>query len=57
MKSPLKIYFLIFIFLIFSTYNTKHNKRNLSLFFPIKEILIKNSIATNLLELKSDLNF
>ena len=57
MKSHLKIYFLIFIFLIFSTYNTKHNKRNLSLFFPIKEILIKNSIATNLLELKSDLNF
>jgi len=57
MKSSLKIYFLIFIFFIFSTYNSKHNKENVSILFPVKEILIKNNIATNLLELKSDLNF
>jgi len=57
MKSSLKIYFLIFIFLIFSTYSFKHdNKNSLSIFFPIKEIFIKNTIATNLSKLKSDLN-
>ena len=57
MKSSFKIYFLIFIFLIFSTYNLKHdNKNSISIFFPIKEIFIKNVIATNLLKLKSDLN-
>jgi cell division septal protein FtsQ len=59
MKSSLKIYFLIFIFFIFSTYNSQHNKENLSIIFPIKEILIEseNKVATNLTELKSDLSF
>ena len=57
MKSSLKIYFLIFIFFIFSTYNTKSKKENYSLFFPIKNIVIENNVATNLSELKSDLNF
>ena len=59
MKSSLKIYFLIFIFFIFSTYNSQHNKENLSIIFPIKEILIENEnkVATNLTELKSDLSF
>jgi len=57
MKSSLKIYFLIFIFFIFSTYNTKYNKENVSIFFPIKEILIENNIVVNLSELKSDLRF
>ena len=57
MKSPLKIYFLIFIFFIFSTYNWKYDKENISIFFPIQEILIENNAATNLSELKYDLNF
>jgi cell division septal protein FtsQ len=57
MKSSLKIYFLIFIFFIFSTYNSKHNKESLSIFFPIKEILIENNIATNLYKLNRDLKF
>jgi cell division protein FtsQ len=57
MKRPLKLYFLIFIFFILSTYNIKDNKESFSIFFPIKEILITNNIATNLFELKSDLNF
>ena len=57
MKSSFKIYFLVFIFLIFSTYNRGYNKKNYSIFFSIKEILIENEIATNLLELKSDMNF
>ena len=57
MKRPLKLYFLIFIFFILSTYNIKDNKESFSIFFPIKEILITNNIATNLFELKSDFNF
>tara|TARA_B110000971_G_C19997212_1_gene494961 strand:+ start:1194 stop:1862 length:669 start_codon:yes stop_codon:yes gene_type:complete len=56
MKNPLKIYFLIFIFFIFSTYNSKYNKESFSIFFPIKEIYVENNVATNLSELKSDLN-
>tara|TARA_B110000444_G_scaffold227385_1_gene232510 strand:- start:1250 stop:1915 length:666 start_codon:yes stop_codon:yes gene_type:complete len=56
MKNSLKIYFLIFIFFIFSTYNS-NNKESLSILFPIKEILIENNVGTNLIKLKSDLNF
>ena len=57
MKSSTKIYFLIFIFFLFSTYNTKYNEESFSIFFPIKKILIENNIATNLPKLKTDLNF
>ena len=57
MKSSLKIYFLVFVFFIFSTYNSKSNKESLSIFFPIKEILIENNIATNLYKLNRDLKF
>ena len=57
MKKPLKTYFLIFIFFIFSTYNAKYDKVSISVIFPIKEIFIKNTVAIDLLELKSDLNF
>ncbi|MDA9091830.1 FtsQ-type POTRA domain-containing protein [Pelagibacteraceae bacterium] len=57
MKSSLKIYFLIFIFFIFSSYNNKYNEQNSSLFFPIKEVLIENNVATDLLKLKTDLAF
>ena len=59
MKSSLKIYFLIFIFLIFSTYNTKYSKESVSILFPIKNISIENenNLAPNLMELRSDLSF
>ena len=57
MRTSLKIYFLIFIFFIFTTYNTKYEKESFSIIFPIKEILIQNNIVTNPLELKSDLSF
>ena len=57
MKKSLKIYFLIFIFFIFSTYNIKESRESVSIFFPIKKILIENAVVTNLLELKSDLSF
>ena len=42
---------------MFSTYNANHNKESVSIIFPIKEILIENNVAINLLEFKSDLNF
>ena len=57
MKSSLKLYFLIFILFVFSTYNPKSNKETFSFFFPIKEVFIENNVAINLYELKSDLNF
>jgi len=57
MKSSLKIYFLIFIFFIFSTYNAKHNKESVSILFPVKEIIIENNLVINLLKLKSDFSF
>jgi len=57
MKSSLKIYFYIFIFFIFSTYNSKYDKESISILFPIKEILIENNVVTNFSELKYDLSF
>ena len=57
MKSSLKLYFLIFILFFLSTYNPNSNKVSPSIFFPIKEILVENSMAINLDNLKFDLNF
>jgi cell division protein FtsQ len=57
MKSTLKIYFLIFIFFIFSTYVSKYNKVSSSIFFPIKNILIENNIAIQLSKLNVELKY
>ena len=57
MKSPFKFYFLIFFFIIFSTYNTNNIKINFNIFFPIKKIVIENNIVMNIFEYKSDLKF
>ncbi len=57
MKSSLKIYFLLFIFLIFSSYNNNPSKDNFTTFFPIKKILIEDNQAINSSKLKTDLNF
>ena len=56
MKNSLKLFFLIFIFLIFSTYSIKDNTKKFSTFFPIKKILIENNLATSSYKLKSDLD-
>jgi cell division protein FtsQ len=56
MKNSSKLYFLIFIFFIFSTYSSNSNRESLSVFFPIKKILIENNVAINLPKLKSELN-
>ena len=57
MKSKLKLYFLIFIFFIFSTYSIQPDKKNISIFFPVKKIIIENNLAVNSLKLRSDLSF
>ena len=57
MRSSLKIYFLIFTFFIFTTYNVKYNKESASILFPVKEIIVENNLAINLLDFKSDLSF
>ena len=57
MRSSLKIYFLIFIFFLFSTYNVKYNSKTSSFLFPIEKIIIQDSIATNPVKLELDLKY
>jgi len=57
MKSTSKIYFFIFIFFIFTTYNINFKNERVSIIFPIKKILIENNLAIDALDLKSDLSF
>jgi|TARA_B110000444_G_scaffold245684_1_gene266430 cell division septal protein FtsQ len=57
MRNSYKIFFLVFIFLIFSTYNTKYNRKVSSIVFPVKQILIENNLATDPQKLKYDFNF
>ena len=52
-----KFFLLIFFFIIFTTYNVNDRKKNFSFFFPIKKIIIDNSIASDLLKLKIELEF
>ena len=52
-----KLYLLIFFFFIFTTYNSKEQKKSFSIIFPIKEIIIENTLAVNLIKLKSELDF
>jgi len=52
-----KLYLLIFFFFIFNTYNYKKQKKSFSIIFPIKEIIIENTLAVNLIKLKSELDF
>ncbi|MDC0426585.1 FtsQ-type POTRA domain-containing protein [Pelagibacteraceae bacterium] len=57
MKSSIKIYFLIFIFFIFSTYNFKLDNSTFSILFPIKKILIENNKVIESSKLKLNLSF
>tara|TARA_B110000967_G_scaffold209816_1_gene267843 strand:- start:4244 stop:4912 length:669 start_codon:yes stop_codon:yes gene_type:complete len=52
-----KFFLLIFFFIIFTTYNVNDRKKNFSFFLPIKKIIIENSIASDLLKLKIELEF
>ena len=52
-----KLLLLIILFFILTSYNFNEQKKNVSLFFPIKEIIIENTTAVDLTKLKSDLDF
>ena len=52
-----KFFLLIFFFIIFSTYNFNEKKQNLSIIFPIQEIIIEGTYAVDVIKLKSELEF
>ena len=52
-----KFFLLIFFFIILTTYNSNEQKKNFSIFFPIKEIAIENTFFFDLTKLKSELEF
>ena len=52
-----KFLILIFFFIILTTYNFDEQKQKTSIIFPIKEIIIENAFAVDLIELNSELEF
>ena len=52
-----KLYSLIFLFFILTTYSFNEQKKSVSIIFPIKEIIIENTLAVDLIKLKSDVDF
>jgi len=52
-----KSFLLIIFFVVFTTYNFNKKKKNLSIIFPIKEIIIENTLAVDLIKLKAEINF
>ena len=57
MRTSLKIYFLIFIFFIFSTYNSKYSEKSFSFFFPIKEIQVEGHLVIKKKKLIGELDY
>ena len=52
-----KFFLLIFFFIILTTFNFNDKKKNFSIIFPIKKIVIENSVALDLIKLKAELEF
>tara|TARA_B110000259_G_scaffold72043_1_gene84732 strand:- start:5988 stop:6656 length:669 start_codon:yes stop_codon:yes gene_type:complete len=52
-----KTFLLIIFFVVFTTYNFNEKKKNLSIIFPIKEIIIENTLAVDLIKLKAEIKF
>ena len=50
-------FLLIFFFIIFTSYNLNEQKKNFSVIFPIKKIIIEETFAVNLTKLKNELEF
>ena len=42
-----KFFLVIFLFIIFSTYNSNEQKKNFSIIFPIKKIIIEDTLAVD----------
>ena len=52
-----KFFLLLFFFLIFTTYDFNEKKKNFSIIFPIKKIIINNTLAVDSKKLKAELEF
>ena len=52
-----KFFLVIFLFIIFSTYNSNEQKKNFSIIFPIKKIIIEDTLAVDRIRLKYELDF
>tara|TARA_B110000971_G_scaffold218808_1_gene258400 strand:+ start:991 stop:1659 length:669 start_codon:yes stop_codon:yes gene_type:complete len=52
-----KFFLLLFFFLIFTTYDFNEKKKNFSIIFPIKKIIINNTLAVDSIKLKAELEF
>ena len=52
-----KFFLSIFFFIVFSTYTFNEQNQNFSVIFPIKEIIINNTLAVDLIRLKTELEF
>ena len=50
-----KSFLVIFFFIVFSTYNFSEQKQNFSIIFPIKKIIIEETLAVDRIKLKNDL--
>jgi cell division septal protein FtsQ len=52
-----KFFLLIFFFIILSTYSFNEQKQNASIIFPIKNIIIEDTLAVDRIKLKTELEF
>ena len=52
-----KFFLSIFFFIVFSTYTFNEQNQNFSVIFPIKEIIINNTLAVDRIRLKTELEF
>ena len=57
MNKPLRLFCLIILFTLLSTYNPRTGHDNILAFFPIKKILIEGNIIIKESEIKNELNF
>ena len=52
-----KIFLLVVFFIAFTTYNFNEKKQNFSIIFPIKNIIIEELLAVDLIKLRTELEF
>ena len=52
-----KIFLLVVFFIAFTTYNFNEKKQNFSIIFPIKNIIIEELLAVDLIKLSTELEF
>ena len=52
-----KFFFLIFLFIVFTSYNYNEKKQDISFIFPIEKILIEETPTVDIVKLKAELEF